>query len=137
MCLQLMVPDNDSSSETKPIETFPRLNAMERGRCQCICAFLSCSVCHTLSTFVLFCLSKINDDDDERKKKIQIEDTPVLHYNGTKKPDMPKDESKRGFLPPHVLAQQDVSLNRAKCLDFESLKKLHLVMTPQSLVVLM
>jgi len=103
----LTVSDNDSSSETKPIETFPRLNATERGRCHCVRAFLSCSVCHTLSTFVLFYLSKINgdddDDDDDERKEIQIEDTPILRYNGPKKPDMPKDESKRGFLPPHVL----------------------------------
>ena len=57
------------------------------------------------------------------RKEIQTEDTPVLRYNGPKKPDMPENESKRGILPPHVLAHQDVSLNRAKCLDFEFLKK--------------
>ena len=86
LAMLLTVTDDDRSSETKPIETFPRLNAMER-------------------------------------KEIQIEDTPVLRYNGPKKPDMPENESKRGVLPPHVLAHQDVSLNRAKCLDFEFLKK--------------
>ena len=110
LAMLLTVPDNDSSSETKPIETFPRLNAMERVRCQCIRAFLSCSVCHTLSTFVLLCLSKINDDDDDdERKEIQIEDTPVLRYNGPKKPDMPKDESKHGFLPPRLGSTRCIS----------------------------
>jgi len=44
-----------------------------RGSCQCIRAFLSCLVCHTLPTFVVctVLLEQINDDDDDDEGKMR------------------------------------------------------------------
>ena len=56
-------------------------------------------------------------------KEHLVEDTSVQRYNGPKKPAMPENESKRNVLPLRVLAQQIVTVSRAKCLDFAFLKK--------------
>ena len=58
----------------------------------------------------------------EERKTGPTDDTPIQTYNRPKKTNMPYTEAKKCVLPLRVLVQQNITLRRARNVDFDFLK---------------